>query len=79
MVNCIKKIKIENIKGKGNLELEFTNLTANQPNIVVAQNGYGKSTIAKAFKLATKGKINMKKQESSKIGNRVSWRKIWYV
>ena len=57
MVNCIKKIRIENIKGKGNLELEFTNLTANQPNIVVAQNGYGKSTIAKAFKLATKGKI----------------------
>ena len=49
MVNCIKKIRIENIKGKGNLELEFTNLTANQPNIVVAQNGYGKSTIAKAF------------------------------
>ena len=37
MVNCIKKIRIENIKGKGNLELEFTNLTANQPNIVVAQ------------------------------------------
>lgn len=63
MVNCIKKIRIENIKGKGNLELEFTNLTANQPNIVVAQNGYGKSTIAKAFKLATKGKINMKKQD----------------
>ena len=44
-MNLIQRIKIENIKGKSSFEVSFTNLTANQPNIVVAPNGYGKSTI----------------------------------
>lgn len=58
-MNLIQRIKIENIKGKSSFEVSFTNLTANQPNIVVAPNGYGKSTIATAFKAAQHGKLKL--------------------
>lgn len=58
-MNLIRRIKIENIKGKSNFEVTFTDLTANQPNIVVAPNGYGKSTIATAFKVAQRGKLKL--------------------
>lgn len=58
-MNLLKRIKIENIKGKDSFELVFADLTANQPNIIVAPNGYGKSTIAKAFKAATNGKLKL--------------------
>lgn len=40
-------------------KVSFTNLTANQPNIVVVSNGYGKSTIATAFKAAHQGKLKL--------------------
>lgn len=58
-MNIIKRIRIENIKGKRNLEVSFADLTANQPNIVVAPNGYGKSTIATAFEAAQHGKLKL--------------------
>lgn len=55
----INRIKIENIKGKKCFEIKFSNLIANQPNIIVAPNGYGKSTIATAFKNAMHGKMKL--------------------
>lgn len=58
-MNIIKKIRIENIKGKREFEVSFTDLTANQPNIIVAPNGYGKSTIAAAFKAIQHGKLKI--------------------
>lgn len=59
----IQKIKIENIKGKKNFEVSFTDLIANQPNIVVAPNGYGKSTIATAFKAAQHGTLKLDRRD----------------
>ena len=58
-MNKINRIKIENIKGKSSFEVCFTNFVANQPNIVVAPNGYGKSTMATAFNAAQHGKIKL--------------------
>ncbi len=58
-MNLLKRIKIENIKGKDKFEINFNELTANQPNIIVAPNGYGKSTIATAFKAAQSGKLKI--------------------
>ena len=58
-MNLLKRIKIENIKGKQNLEVKFTDLTANQPNIIVAPNGFGKSTLATAFKAASNGRLKL--------------------
>lgn len=58
-MNLLKRIKIENIKGKHSFEVTFTDLTANQPNIIVAPNGYGKSTIATAFKAGGSGKMKL--------------------
>lgn len=59
MINLLKRIKLENIKGKQNFEVTFNDLTANQPNIIVAPNGYGKSTIATALKASTNGKLKL--------------------
>ncbi|MFA9378272.1 MAG: AAA family ATPase [Lachnotalea sp.] len=58
-MNLLKRIKIENVKGKESFEVTFTDLIANQPNIIVAPNGYGKSTIATAFKAASSGKMKL--------------------
>ena len=58
-MNLLHRIKIENIKGKDVFEVTFVDLTANQPNIVVAPNGYGKSTIATAFEAAANGKMKI--------------------
>lgn len=44
----IKSIKIENIKGIGNKKFEL-NLIPNKPSILVAPNGFGKSSFAAAF------------------------------
>ena len=48
-MNKLKRIYIENVKGKDKLECKFNDLIGNCPNIIVAQNGFGKSTIAKTF------------------------------
>ena len=62
-MNIIKRIKIENIKGKDNWELTFDDFNANQPNIIVAPNGYGKSTLAVAFEAASRGCIKLKPKD----------------
>ena len=36
-MNIIKRIKVENIKGKQVFEITFSNFVANQPNIVLQQ------------------------------------------
>lgn len=58
-MNLLKRIKIENVKGKDVFEVSFTDLYANQPSIIVAPNGYGKSTIATAFKAASSGRMKL--------------------
>ena len=65
-MNIIKHIKVENIKGKDLLKITFDNLTSNQPNIIVAPNGYGKSTIATAFKASAHGKIKLDPKDTYK-------------
>lgn len=62
-MNILKKIHIENIKGKADFEANFKNLTANQVNIVVAPNGYGKSTITTAFKAAASGRMKLNEKD----------------
>lgn len=59
----IKRIKIENVKGKNNIDITFNNLHPNMPNILVAPNGFGKSTIATAFKAAKHGKIKLNNKD----------------
>ncbi|BCO10625.1 hypothetical protein GF1_30010 [Desulfolithobacter dissulfuricans] len=58
----IKKIEIENIKGIGadtpNKCFEF-DLYPNKPNIFVAPNGFGKSSLAIAFKSLNQNRINL--------------------
>lgn len=58
-MDIIKRIRIENIKGISALDLKFENLTANQPNIIVAPNGFGKSSVATAFEAAKSGKLKL--------------------
>ncbi|MFV0364291.1 MAG: hypothetical protein ACK5LL_14575 [Suipraeoptans sp.] len=62
-MNLLHRIKIENIKGKDVFEVTFVDLTANQPNIVVAPNGYGKNTIATAFEAAANGKMKISEKD----------------
>ena len=45
----IDKIEIKNVKGIHELEIKQS-ILPNRPNILVASNGYGKSSIAIAFK-----------------------------
>ena len=66
-MNIIKRIKIENIKGKDNWELKFDDFNANQPNIIVAPNGYGKSTLAVAFEAASKGRMKLNSKDYYKL------------
>lgn len=49
----IKKLKIENVRGIGQLSID-SNILKNRPNILVAPNGFGKTSIATAFKCAAK-------------------------
>ncbi|MBE6649342.1 MAG: hypothetical protein E7614_07495 [Ruminococcaceae bacterium] len=58
-MNIIRRIRIENIKGIQKLDLSFEDLNANQPHIIVAPNGFGKSSVATAFDAATSGKLKL--------------------
>ncbi|MEH6947580.1 hypothetical protein V7068_11025 [Bacillus sp. JJ634] len=62
-INRIQRIKIENVKGKGSYELKFNELHANFPNLFVAPNGFGKSTIATTFKALKSNKIELDKED----------------
>lgn len=54
----INKIKIENIKGAKSLEIT-TNIIPNKPSLLVAPNGFGKSSIAAAFNSLTPSKLKL--------------------
>lgn len=62
-INRIQRMKIENIKGKDIFELRFNELHANFPNLFVAPNGFGKSTIAASFKALRPNKIELDKED----------------
>ena len=47
----IKNLKVENVRGIGQLSIG-SNILKNRPNILVAPNGFGKTSIATAFKCA---------------------------
>lgn len=58
----IINIKINNIKGIENKDMEVE-IFANKPNILVAPNGFGKSSIACAFNSLTKYGLKLTKEE----------------
>ena len=58
----INKIVIDNIKGIDHFEFS-QDLYPNRPNILVAPNGYGKSSFATAFLSAQNGPIVLKPEE----------------
>ncbi len=62
-MNQLKKIVIENVKGKKNFECNFVNCDVNCANLVVAPNGFGKSTIATAFEALKSNKMELDKQD----------------
>lgn len=57
----ISKIRIQNVKGKENWSHTFDGLCSGRVNLFVAPNGYGKSTIATAFRAAAHGRMNLEK------------------
>lgn len=58
----ISEIEIKNIKGIQNLKIN-QNIYPNRPNILVAPNGFGKSSIAISFKSLSTNKIELKPEE----------------
>lgn len=62
-INRIERLKINNVKGKNSLELNFNELHANYANLFVAPNGYGKSTIATSFNSLKTNKIELDKED----------------
>lgn len=62
-INTIQKMKIENVKGKDVFEINFNGLHSNFPNLLVAPNGYGKSTIATIFSALKPNKIELEKDD----------------
>lgn len=62
----ISKIEINNIKGIGNLTIN-QNIHPNRPNILVAPNGFGKSSLAVAFKTLVANKIELKPDRKSVV------------
>ena len=54
----IKKICIENVKGFGIRKCFDLNIYPNKPNILVAPNGFGKSSLTTAFNSLNNNKIN---------------------
>ncbi|MFY4776313.1 hypothetical protein [Metabacillus sp. RGM 3146] len=56
-------MKIQNVKGKATFELNFNELHANFPNLFVAPNGYGKSTIATTFNALKPNKLELEKED----------------
>jgi hypothetical protein len=63
IINRIQSIKIQNVKGKDLLELKFNDLYANHPNLFVAPNGFGKSTIAITFEALKSNRIELNKED----------------
>lgn len=66
----IKKIKIENIKGFGltNNELEI-NIKPNKYNLLVAPNGFGKSSITAAFSSLKRNRLSVSDDDMHNLDN----------
>lgn len=62
-INKIQRIKILNVKGKDLYELMFNELHANFPNLFVAPNGFGKSTLATTFRALKSNRIQLDKED----------------
>lgn len=62
-MNRIENIKVTNFKGKDLIDLSFTDLYANKPNLIIAPNGFGKSTIAQAFASIRPTKMELKNDD----------------
>ena len=60
-MNAIKSIKIKNVKGKDKLSLLFNKLHPNMVNLLVAPNGFGKSSITIAFDSISATRLNISK------------------
>lgn len=58
----LKVIEIENIKGIGHKRFEL-NITPNKPSILVAPNGFGKSSIATAFNSMNNRRISLNEDD----------------
>jgi hypothetical protein len=56
----IRRIKVENIKGAANLDIELQ-VIPNKPSLMVAPNGFGKSSITAAFLSLTPSKLKLDK------------------
>lgn len=66
----ITKISIENIKGFGSPAQEFNvQLYPGKPNIIVAPNGYGKSTISRAFDCLSEKGLTLEETDRHKGNN----------
>ncbi|MFP3547725.1 hypothetical protein SB748_30560, partial [Rhizobium sp. SIMBA_035] len=61
----IKKIIIENIKGISNNTFDL-DITPNKPSILVAPNGFGKSSFALAFKSMNQRRIKLNEDDLHK-------------
>jgi len=62
-VNKIEEIMISNVKGRGDFLLKFGELYANHPNLLIAPNGFGKSTLAVTFQSLKPNKLELKKED----------------
>lgn len=62
----IEKIKIMNYKGISDLEIIFQDLYANRPNLLVAPNGFGKTSFANCFNGLRQGKLSIMKDHLHK-------------
>ena len=60
----ISKIKIENIRGIESKEFEL-NIPSNNPIIIVAPNGFGKTSIATAFSSLKAQKIDVAEEDDT--------------
>lgn len=62
-MNAVYSIKIQYVKGIEELELIFNEFHANYVNLLVAPNGFGKSTIVTAFDSLKPMKLELKKED----------------
>lgn len=61
-MSVINKIKIENVRGIDLLEIQG-NITSNKPTLIIASNGFGKTSIATAFDSMNSSRIVLEKED----------------
>lgn len=65
-MNRITNLEINYIKGKSNESYALENCYANKVNLFIAPNGFGKTTIATAFKSLKTNRMDLKKEDTYK-------------